>query len=55
MDLPLRWLILDMPIRWNSTYKIISLACQQEKAITAVCVTQEIDISVRELMLTEAD
>ena len=27
MDLLLRYLTLDMPIQWNSTYEMISLAC----------------------------
>jgi hypothetical protein len=44
-----------MLIRWNSTYKMLSIAYSQEAPITAVCTTQQIDISVRDIMLTPQD
>ena len=52
---PVRLLTLDMPVRWNSTYEIINIACQQEVPITAVCTTQKIDLSIHEIMLTQDD
>jgi hypothetical protein len=50
-----RLLILDMPIWWNSTYEMLSIAYLQEALITAVCATQRIDISVQDIMLTPQD
>ena len=46
---------LDMPVRWNSTYNMIKGACNLQIPITAVCAIQDYDISVRALMLTQAD
>jgi hypothetical protein len=48
-------LVLDMPVQWNSTYDMINIACSQETPITAVCASQTIDLSVREIMLTQKD
>jgi hypothetical protein len=48
-------LTLNMPIRWNSTYEMIDHACTQEEAINAVCASQQIDISVRGIKLTDRD
>jgi hypothetical protein len=50
-----RLLVLDMPVRWNSTYDMINVACMQESPITAVCASQTIDLSVRDIMLTQND
>jgi hypothetical protein len=47
--------MLDMPVRWNSTYKMISTACLQQAAITAVCVSQAIDKSLYEIQLNTKD
>jgi hypothetical protein len=48
-------LTLDMPIRWNSTHEMINHACTQEEAINAVCASQQIDISVCSIKLTDGD
>jgi hypothetical protein len=48
-------LTLDMPVRWNSTYEMINHACTQEEAINAVCASQQVDISVRSIKLTDSD
>jgi hypothetical protein len=42
-----RLLVLDMPVRWNSTYDMINTAYMQESPITAVCASQTIDLSIR--------
>jgi len=48
-------LLLDMLVRWNSTYEMIRKAYELKGPITAVCSTQEIDPSLRPLMLTPKD
>jgi Domain of unknown function (DUF4413) len=48
-------LTLDMPVRWNSTYEMLNYACIQEEAINAVCASQQVDISVRSIKLTDGD
>jgi hypothetical protein len=48
-------LTLDMPVRWNSTYEMLNTACSQEGPITAVCASQTIDLSIREIMLSHSD
>lgn len=53
--LDIKVLILDMPVRWNSTYDMLALAIKQRPAINAVCVTQQLDISVKDIYLTEID
>ena len=50
-----RLLVLDMLVRWNSTYDMINVAYMQESPITAVCASQTIDLSVRDIMLTQND
>jgi hypothetical protein len=46
----------DMPIRWNSTDKILAAGLYIEKAIRAVLTTQTWDKSVKEnLTPTEED
>ena len=52
---PARMLTLDMPVRWSSTYDMINTACIQEAPITAVCATQQIDLSVCEILITQQD
>jgi hypothetical protein len=44
-----------MPVRWNSTYEMLNHACTQEEAINAVCASQQIDISVCGIKLTDGD
>jgi hypothetical protein len=46
---------LDLPLHWNSTYEMINHACTQEEAINAVYASQQIDISVRSIKLTDGD
>ena len=46
---------LDMPVRWNSTYNMIKRACDLRKAIQSVCATQDFDLSVKALELSEGD
>jgi len=48
-------LTLDMLVRWNSTYEMINHVCTQEEAINAVCASQQIDILVRTIKLTDSD
>jgi hypothetical protein len=48
-------LTLDMPVHWNSMYEMINNACTQEEAINAVCASQQVDISVRSIKLTDGD
>jgi hypothetical protein len=55
MGLKQRLLVLDMPVRWNSTSNMISIASSQESPITAVCASQTIDLSVRDIMLNQSD
>src|ERR1700722_15818042 len=50
-----RLLTLDMPVRWNSTFEMIDLACKLQIPITAVCATQNFDQSMKELILTSED
>ena len=44
-----------MPIRWNSTYNMIKRAFDLQKAIQLVCATQDFDLSVKALELTQGD
>jgi hypothetical protein len=44
-----------MPIRWNSTYNIIKGACNLQIPIIVVYTIQDYDISVRALMLAQAN
>lgn len=39
----------------NSTYNVIKIACDLQVPITAVCVIQDFDSSVKEFILTTAD
>jgi hypothetical protein len=50
-----RLLVLDILVRWNSTYDMINIACMQESPITAVCTSQTLDLSVCKIMLTQND
>ena len=46
---------LDILICWNSTYNIIKKACNLQKAIQSVCTTQDFDLSIKVLELSEGD
>jgi hypothetical protein len=47
--------ILDMPVRWNSTYNMIKRACDLRVPIQSVCAVQNLDLSVKALELTPHD
>jgi hypothetical protein len=51
----LRQLSLDMPVRWNSTYYMLETAIQLRIPITAVCSTQKLDTSMKDIALTSND
>ena len=56
LDIKYLDLMCDMPIRWNSTDKMLQAALRMEKPIRAVLMNQEWDTSVREkLTPTETD
>ena len=44
-----------MPVCWNLTYEMIQRAYNLKSLITVVCLTQEIDLSFRPLILTLKD
>ena len=44
-----------MLVRWNSTYNMIKRAFEMQKAIQSVCITQDFDLSVKALELTQGD
>jgi hypothetical protein len=44
-----------MLVRWNSTYEMINAFYLQERPITAVCASQTIDISIRDIILSYSD
>jgi hypothetical protein len=48
-------LSLDMPVRWNSTHHMLEGALKLKTPITAVCTTQQLDISMKDIALTAED
>jgi hypothetical protein len=48
-------LSLDMPVRWNSTHHMLDIALKLQIPITAVCTTQQLDISMKDIALTTED
>jgi hypothetical protein len=48
-------LSLDMPVRWNSTYHMLEGALKLKIPITAVCTTQQLDSSMKDIALTVED
>ncbi|KFZ23115.1 hypothetical protein V502_02399 [Pseudogymnoascus sp. VKM F-4520 (FW-2644)] len=48
-------LSLDMPVRWNSTYEMVTTAIKLQTPITAICATQQMDLSMRDIALTPED
>jgi hypothetical protein len=49
--LKVQQLSLDMPVRWNSTYKMLEIATKLRVPITAICASQQWDISMRDIAL----
>ena len=50
-----RQLSLDMPVRWNSTHHMLEGALKLRVPITAVCTTQQLDMSMKDIALTAED
>jgi hypothetical protein len=48
-------LSLDMPVRWNSTFQMLSTALALRVPITALCASQTLDLSMRDISLTQDD
>jgi hypothetical protein len=48
-------LVLDIPVYWNSIYKMLEAALVLQTPIIAVCTTQTLDISIQDILLTEPD
>ena len=48
-------LVLDMPVRWNSTYDMLSKALKLQGPITALCASQRFDLAVKEIELSASD
>jgi hypothetical protein len=48
-------LSLDMPVRWNSTYYMLTHALDMEPAIVAICASQQMDPSMREIIITASE
>ena len=44
-----------MPVRWNSTYEMVSTVIKLQTPITAICATQQMDLSMRDIALTPED
>ena len=51
LDIKYRDLMCDMPIRWNSTDKMLSTGLHLKKALDAVLLAQEWDNSVKEYLI----
>jgi hypothetical protein len=45
-------LSIDMPVRWNSTYYMLEHALAMEAPITALCASQTLDISMRDIIIS---
>lgn len=50
-----RQLSLDMPVRWSSTYHMINTALKLQSPITALCASQQLDPSMRDISLSSTD
>ena len=48
-------LSLDMPVRWSSTYHMINTALKLQSPITALCASQQLDLSMRDISLSSID
>lgn len=53
--LKVQQLSLDMPVRWNSTHKMLESAIKLQVPITAICASQQWDISMRDIALNAND
>jgi hypothetical protein len=45
-------LSLDMLVWWNSTYEMVSAVIKLQTPITAICATQQMNLSMRDIALT---
>jgi hypothetical protein len=54
-NIPFRQLSLDMPVRWSSTYHMIDTALKLQRPITALCASQQLDLSIKDIALTAID
>lgn len=48
-------LTIDMPVRWNSTYHMLQNALLMEAPITALCASQTLDTSMRDIQITSKE
>ena len=46
---------LDMPVRWNSTYFMLENALKLEQPINALCASQTMDLSMRNIIITSIE
>lgn len=46
---------LDMPVRWNSTYHMLENALKLEQPINALCASQTMDLSMRNIIITSIE
>ena len=44
-----------MPVRWSSTYHMINTALKLQNSIVALCALQQLDLSMREIALSDID
>ena len=50
-----RQIPLDMPVRWSSTYNMLETTLILKSAITALCASQVLDLSMKNIQLTPED
>lgn len=44
-----------MPVQWSSTYYMINTALKLQNPITALCASQQLDPSMRDISLSSTD
>jgi hypothetical protein len=54
-NIEFKQLSLDMPVRWSSTYYMLHLALRLQSPITALCASQQLDLSMKDIALTAKD
>jgi hypothetical protein len=54
-NIEFKQLSLDMPVRWSSTYYMLHLALRLQGPITALCASQQLDLSMKDIALTTKD
>jgi hypothetical protein len=54
-NIEFRQLSLDMPVRWSSTYHMLHLALKLQGPIIALCASQQLDPSMKDIALTAKD